>query len=194
MKELIGTEWLFWFTPTQKSKIESLYINHEEDVKTWMFFSIALPTLTYLFSVLANVLIVPTCQLPEKLSSILNNGSLPIISFGIVSAGVSYLMEQIDADNLDFHQIRRRIMSVATILLFLTAGLFIFQSILPNISTHSESWKHLISFIVSLILIWFSASVGIKMYFLQGSFVNDFKASVDDKKKDLNKRDDEFHE
>ena len=71
MKELIGTEWLFWFTPTQKSKIESLYINHEEDVKTWMFFSIALPTLTYLFSVLANILIVPTCQLPEKLSSIL---------------------------------------------------------------------------------------------------------------------------
>lgn len=199
------TEWLFWFTSKHEIKIKNLYKAHEEDSKTWFIFSILLPFLTYLFSIVANLMIIPFCELGEKWSSILNNGSLPIIAFGVISAGIPYLMEKIENRNIqgreienkqivddsrvefdEFHTIRKRVMAVATLFLFLTSGLFIFQSISPNISKTTSFFSSFLSFALSIIFAWFSASIGVKMYLLQGSFIGgDFSNSMKESRNNL---------
>lgn len=166
-----------------------------------------LPGLTYLFSVLANFLIIPICDWDDKWGSVFNNGSLPIIAFGIISAGIPYLMEKIenqsrrkgnkiDKNDIDeLHIIRRRIMSLATIFLFLTSGLFILQSILPNIQTRNNFFIDFISFTLAIIFSWFSVSIGVKMYLVQGAFIvkADFKETIDNTRSSLNNTDNEFN-
>ena len=106
-------------------------------------------------------------------TSILNPPSLSIIAFGIVSSAVSYLVEHIKDGEPAMYDLRKRVMAVSLLLLFVTASLFLFQSL--NVVANSlESFHHSVIFLISLLAAVYSIRVGRKMYLLQSSFADTY--------------------
>lgn len=185
MEKLILTEWVFFFTDEQKETIGANVNKNTHDLKSWLLFTIVLPFLTYFFAVIMNLLVTPTSQLCKSWASIVNNGSLPIVAFGILSSGVPYLMEQMKINDDKIYHLRKRVMAIATVFMFLTSGLFLFQSISPN-TVQLNNFQNITIFLLSVIFAWFAISTGIKMYLLQSDLNTDFGAVTNKKRDDLN--------
>lgn len=167
------TEWCFFLNGEQRKIIEVNATNNKHDLISWLIFAVALPILTYFFAVVMNIIITPIDRLSDVWASVVNNGSLPIAAFGIISSGIPYLMEHLSNINSDINGLRKRVMAIATVFMFLTSGLFLFQSISPN-TVKLEGYQNVIVFLLSIVFAIFSISVGIKMYLLQSALFNDY--------------------
>jgi len=181
--------WVFFLTKKQKRKLNTIRANNIEDYKTWSVYAVLLPLAAYLFAFLVNVLFMANhfhcwsfTDLWKEIFTTLNNGSLPIIGFGIVSSSISYLMEVIDEGNpsqkTNLAYLRRKIMSISVLILFLTSALYILQSINRNYIAISEQQETVV-FIVTIIILILAISSGRKMFLLQKNTIQvDFAASV----------------
>jgi len=175
-----NTDFIFRFNDDQKKALDSIENNPrtKSDFHTWTIITIALPILTFTVAAIFNCILSPNVDyILNNWPKFLLNGSVPIISFGIISSGVSYLMEELDSNTPVVQSIRRRVMGIAIIFLFLTSILYIFQSV----STVSETLKcvaNLILLILSSVVCIFSISIGLKMYLLQNSMVADYGKSL----------------
>ncbi|WP_256003495.1 hypothetical protein [Pedobacter deserti] len=101
---------------------------------------------------------------------------MPIISFGIISAGMPYLLVQLE-EYPNFHIIRRRVMAVAMIFLFLTATMYIFQTMS---GLKLGALTHWTSFLLSAYIFLFCASIGYKMFILQSKNIKSFAGKIHD--------------
>lgn len=166
------TDWVFFFTGEQKKMVSEVRSREKvtSDFKSWILISIILPFLTYLLAALFNVILCKDiASLWKDWPKIFVNGSLPIISFGIISSGVPFLMEDLSIQNPEVSRIRRRVMAVALLFLFLTASVYIFQTV-SLIADRLEPAGSGLVLLVSIIISLFSISVGFKMFLLQSSF------------------------
>ena len=152
--------WFLFLNAEQENYLVSLRRENKVSFITWILFSIILPLAPYIISVLINFLLTGFCNWGK----IINNGSLPIISYGFITAGIVYIMEKIKNDNLIIFQLRERIMPVAVLLLFLNSSIFILET---SVKDTLNTIQHAIVLVVSLFIFYFSLRVSQNMFFLQ---------------------------
>ncbi|WP_035805698.1 hypothetical protein [Lunatimonas lonarensis] len=170
------TDWIFFFEKESYEKLKTI-VNKKENMSeliTWKLIIVYLPLITFFSVFLINLLINIFCY--SRYYYLFNNGSLPIISFGIITSGMPYLIERLE-DYPDFHSMRRRVVAVSMIFLFLTVALYIFQTIqFPGLRINSLS-KSIIT-ISSIFAFLFAFSIGIKMFLLKSENVKSFDEDI----------------
>lgn len=179
---------LFFLTKTQKKQFNTIKYVNIEDYKTWTIYSIVLPLAAYIFAFLVNLiyLLNHPCELTIKnIFSTFNNGSLPIIAFGIVSSGIPYLMEVIENTAVSkwdiISNLRKKVMAVSVVFLFLTSALYILQSMNRNL-IYISGVQEVVIFAVTLFILILACSTGGKMFLLQKStIINDSEYSLRDR-------------
>ncbi len=112
------TEWVYLFDEKNKQALNRIVTNKKnKDIKheflTWQLITVLLPVVTFLFVFIFNMATTNFFKFglvasANKAISIFNNGSLPIISFGILTSGMPYLLEQLKVYP-EYHIIRRRV-------------------------------------------------------------------------------------
>lgn len=180
------TDWLFFFKDSQKKEFTKI-LRHQnnktliDEFITWKLITVFLPLITFLFVVFFNIL---SSNLgPENYYSFFNNGSLPIIAFGIITSGMPFLLEQLEGYP-DLYSVRRRVMAVGLIFLFLSASIYIIQT-LSIIASSLNSITNFIISIVSICVFYISSSVGYKMFILQSKNIKAYDEVVKEGVKDL---------
>ncbi|WP_346861160.1 hypothetical protein [uncultured Draconibacterium sp.] len=152
--------WFLFLNDEQENYLVTLRKENKVSFITWILFSIALPLAPYVISVFINFLLTGFCDWGR----IVNNGSLPIISYGFITAGIVYILEKIRNDNVIIFQLRERIMPVAVLLLFLNSSIFILET---SVKDTLNTLQHVIVLIVSIFIFYFSLRVSQNMFFLQ---------------------------
>ena len=182
MMKLTGfmiTDWIFFFHENEKKSLNDLLSNKKksgliEEFITWKLITAYLPAFTFILAFFFNF-ITNKYNYPN-FYTFFNNGSLPIISFGIITAGMPYLMEQLK-DFPEFHLIRRRVMAIALVFLFLTATLYILQTLNVLSKTYDEFTNIAIT-TLSILGFIFSLSIGYKMFLLQSTTIEDYATMI----------------
>ena len=169
-------DWAYSFQEPQISTLKNLYKKNNDDLWSWTLVTAILPLLTFTFAVFINLFFLDLNKsIIQQIGEMTNNGSLPIIAFGIVSSSVSYLVERLklekEEDESGVFAIRKRTMAVATILLFLSSGLFLLESI-KVISNMFRECHHIILFAISIVISVYAVAVGRKMFVLQSNMVS----------------------
>lgn len=181
------TDWIFFFDEKSNKNLNDILTNDKnkglkEEFITWKLITVFLPLLTFLLVVLLNLLTID-CK-TETFYGFVNNGSLPIISFGIITSGMPYLLEQLQ-NFPDFQATRRRVMAISLFFLFLSASLYILQT-LSIISNQFTNWTRFVLLVISIYIFLFSCSIGYKMFLLQSKNIKDFDEEIKDNLKGLN--------
>lgn len=185
-KGYILTDWFFFFGDKDKKNLDSILQNDKnkgllEEFITWKLITVYLPLITFLLVVILNLL-TNTFD-ANCFYSYMNNGSLPIISFGIITSGMPYLLEQLK-DFPDYQSARRRVMAISLFFLFLSASLYVIQTF-SIISPLLNNLTKLLILIFSIYVFLFSSSIGYKMFLLQSKNITTYEEDVKDKVKDL---------
>lgn len=172
---LYPLEWSYSFQESQRVTLETLHRKNSNDLWSWTLVTAILPLLTFAFATIVNLLFLDfNKNIVQQFGEITNNGSLPIIAFGIVSSGVSYLVERLklekEEEESGVFALRKRTMAVATIILFLSSGLFLLESIKVISSMFNED-HHVILFSISTLISIYAVAVGRKMFILQSNMV-----------------------
>ncbi|MEA5459851.1 hypothetical protein VB796_12420 [Arcicella sp. LKC2W] len=186
--------WIFnWvFVPSSKqiTVLNGLRENNESKSQKWFFIAVILNLAPFLLASLLEWYLHI-----DNFKCFLNNGSLPILSFGIIATNFFYLIENIpENSNQDkelYQNMKLKVSVVAIISLFISTILYVFQSnfILLFLPEHYN-----ISIYISLIVFCYAVSCGRKMFLLQNSFLIDYAASVNDIQEKLEEHDDEFEQ
>ncbi|MDF1518108.1 MAG: hypothetical protein P1P79_09185 [Lutibacter sp.] len=172
--------WFCFFNKDQSDRIDTLKSKNLESYKTWLIFSVSLPLATYLISVILNFLINGFCKWGE----IMNNGSLSIISFGIISSGIPYILEKLQKDDIVIEDLRKRVMAISVLLMFLSSAWFVFQTTSVqqfSNNTNINLTQHLIVFISSLFLLILSVRNSENLFLLQKKLAEDTLPEVVEK-------------
>lgn len=175
------TDWIFIFNDKNKNDLNNIISNDKnkelpDEFITWKLITVFLPLLTFLLVFILNVA-TNICYF-EKYLAFLNNGSLPIISFGILTSGMPYLLEVME-NRPDYHIVRRRVMSIAMFFLFLSASLYILQTL----SIIQDSLSVLTCILIALFSIYIflsSNSIGYKMFLLQTKNIPPYDEDLND--------------
>ncbi len=179
------TDWIFFFSKEEKEKISNLLIN-TDDIKldisklsrefiTWKLITVYLPIFTFLITFFIN-LFTTHCWI-TNIYNFFNNGSIPIISFGLITSGMPYIMEQLEKDQIHYQLIRRRVMAIAVIFMFLTSILYILQTLEVVSDSYNSQSKILIT-LLSICGLLFSLSIGFKMFLLQTNIIDDYELKI----------------
>jgi hypothetical protein len=180
------TDWIFFFNPKNKEdlkRILSAEKNKElsEEFITWKLITVFLPLIPFVLVLVLNI--STNTDSSNLFFSFVNNGSLPIISFGIISSGMPYLLERL-SEFPEYHLIRRRVMAVSLFFLFLSAALYIFQTLyLFNVKINLIT--NIASLFFSIYVLSFSGSIGYKMFILQSKNIPPYDEGVKEDVKGL---------
>lgn len=180
------TDWIFFFNDKNAESIDKIFKRDnsselKEELVTWKLITIILPIVTFMVAVILNI--ITNVHAPERFFSFLNNGSLPIISFGIITSGMPYLLEQLK-EFPEFHTIRRRVMAIALFFIFLSASLYILQTLLI-LSSQFSCVANLILLGASIYVFLFSRSIGVKMFVLQSKNIQSYGEVITEGVRDL---------
>lgn len=141
--------------------------HHRKKSFFWLLISVILNLFPFLLTI-----VIAYCTGNIELLCFINNGSLPIISFGIVTTNFVYLIENLSTDREIYSNLKTLTTVYAIILIFVLALLFIFQSNFLDSFTHSQLTLSLGLSIVCFVL---SVSLGKKMFLLQNKLVSIFE-------------------
>lgn len=186
------TDWIFFFNKKNKEDINKILNDDNRDLNdqnkelkdefvTWKLITVFLPLLTFALALILNLL-TNTPQF-ETFFAFFNNGSLPIIAFGILTSGMPYLLELLE-NYPDYQSVRRRVMAIALFFLFLSASLYILQT-LSIVSKQLGFVSNCFMLILSIYVFLFSSSVGYKMFLLKTENIIGFADEVKNKVNDL---------
>ena len=173
------TDWIFCIDETNQKDIEKIISNEKnkdlpDEFVTWKLITVFLPLLTFLIVLILNIT-TNICHF-DRYFSFLNNGSLPIISFSILTAGMPYLLEVLE-NHPEYHIVRRRVMSIALFFLFLSAALYIIQT-LSIIQNSFNLITNLLLALLSIYVFLTSNSIGYKMFLLQSKNIPPYDENV----------------
>jgi len=175
----ILTDWIFFFSEDNHDDIQKITTSSKnqdffDEFVTWKLIIAFLPLIPFIIVVVINVLTNPLDL--NSFYAFFNNGSLPIISFGIISSGMPYLLEQLK-EFPQYHTIRRRVMAISLIFLFLSAALYILQT-LSVVNSVINCVTSFASMILAICVYFFSNSVGYKMFMLQSKHIESFEDGI----------------
>jgi len=176
---------LWGITDEQKGELKELKKNHLEDLKSWTIFSVFLPLITFGFAVVTNLVYSTPSGVKAKWGTFLNNGSLPIIAFGIMSSSLPYMVEKLSlsgaAKDTIIYSLRKRVVAIVAAVMFLASGLFIIQSLSFLQNNHSQNTLLAIGGLI--VTIW-ATILGRAMFLTQSMIVErDVAGDINDKTK-----------
>ena len=155
-----------------RDQLNLIQDKNKEQYKTWIIFSVIIPFATYIISIVVTFLISGL----KDWEKIVNNGSLTIISLGLLTSGVPYLLEKLDKHNTGIDLIRSRAMAFAMVLIFLSSAWSIFQttslalfSSCPFINT----LQNITVLIIGIAIFAYSFCVSLNMFLLQKKAVEE---------------------
>lgn len=174
------TDWIFLFDKTKKESFRKIITSPQnpylkDEFKTWKLITVYLPLITFLFVVFLNLI---TSGNSDDFIKYFNNGSLPIIAFGIITSGMPYLMEQLE-EYPDYHMVRRRIMAIGLFFLFLSSVIYILQTV-EIVSLKLTFCINILIFVLSCFVFMAAQSIGYKMYLVQSKHIKDFSQDIQD--------------
>lgn len=182
--------WIFIPSNEQKNLITGLRDNNHHQSQTWFFMTVILNLGPFLVAVILERIIHP-----DNILCFLNNGSLPILSFGIIATNFFYLMQNMPDNTYEdikiYENIKMKIYVIGSILMFLSGILYILQS---NFISSFYPHFYIPSIIVSVIAFIYSISSGRKMFLLQNKFLSDFAEELKSTKNKLNNKDKEYED
>lgn len=186
---LIGfssTEWVYFLKNEKKFDLKSMLenpINKEikSEYLTWQLITVLLPFVTFFFVFLLNIFTFDFInksffEAMKSSFSSFNNGSLPIISFSILTSGMPFLLEKLTVYP-EYHLLRRRVMAISMIFLFLSASLYVIQTLniyKDNFNTQAS----ILQIILGCYVFLFACSIGFKMYLLQSTHIIDYEGKI----------------
>jgi len=178
----ILTDWIFFFSKDNQESLTKIFdAARNRDVSdefvTWKLIIAFLPLIPFLLVLGINISANPIDA--HLFYTFVNNGSLPIISFGIISSGMPYLLEQL-GQYPEYHSIRRRVMAISLLFLFLSTAIYIMQT-LYTISQTINNITSFVSMLFAFCIYFFSNSVGYKMFMLQSKNIDSFEDVINDK-------------
>lgn len=180
--------WIFFPSPEQVDRLENLKRNNSSKSQKWFFISVVLNIAPFF---LAGGL--EAYLHSDNLKYFLNNGTLPILSFGIISTNFFYLLENIPENSTGdrelYENIKLKITVLGIICLFIATILYVFQSNFIDNFENNHYWP---SIVFSSIILIYSISCAKKMFLLQNGFLTDYAKTISKTKIDLTKIDDEF--
>lgn len=147
---------LFWITS-----------HHRKKAVQWFQYSVLMNLAPFLISFL-----ISYCIDPSNIYCFVNNGSLPIIAFGILATNMVYLIENIPNGRETYISLKSSTMNFSIIIVFLAAILYIFQS---NFLNHFTQRYLSISLYISLFILVMSIVFGKKMFLLQNKLISLFE-------------------
>lgn len=147
---------LFWLNEQNKS-----------NGNKWVFYSFFINITPFLVAVIIQNIISP-----DEVLTLINNGTLPVLSFSIIATNFIYLIENISSDRDIYYNIKSNLTGLSIILVLVSSILYILQS---NFVTYFNDSNLNSSFIFSLIVLFFSLVVGKKMFLIQNKFISDFE-------------------
>jgi len=180
------TDWVFFFKTKHKDEFSKI-INHRDNTSlldefiTWKLITVFLPLTTFLFVFVLNILSNQIAL--DNFYSYFNNGSLPIIAFSIITSGMPYLLEKLE-NYPELYIVRRRVMAIGLIFLFLSASIYIIETL----KIITSQFNTCLSFVISLLSIgifFISVSIGYKMFLLQSKNIRPYDENVNDNVRDL---------
>lgn len=137
---------------------------------SWTIFTILLPLVTFGFATLVNVLYYEPAKLTEEWGKVFNNGSLPIIAFGILSSSLPFMVDKLTRQDKQkegvMYALRKRVLGIATIVMFLASGLFIIQSLA---ALSNNQFRHQMLMVASVLVIIWAAALGRIMFLTQSA-------------------------
>ena len=146
--------------------------HHRKKTVQWFLISVLLNLVPFLVSILIAYLTDP-----DNLLCFINNGSLPIIAFGIVATNLVYLIENISTERETYSNLKNSTLIFSVILIFPAAILYVFQS---NLLEHFTPVHLKISLWVSIFIFIMSVVMGKKMFLLQNKLVSLFEERFKD--------------
>lgn len=147
-------------------RLKNLKDSNAEQYKTWLIFSVIIPLSTYIVAIVVNVLISGL----NDWEKVVNNGSLTIISLGLLTSGVPYLLEKLEKHDDGIELIRGRAMALAMVLIFLSSAWSIFQTTslaLFSSCPFIKNIQNIITLFVGIIIFSYSVTVSLNMFLLQ---------------------------
>lgn len=162
--------WIFLPDAEEVNELQSLSTANKKRIRNWVIFSVGLPFLPVIVTFLINVLF-EGFQL-----EFLVTGSIPIVAFGIISSNISYLTERLSKTSKVVEIMKKRILGVGVLILFLLVCVFVVESVVKfDLKDRERTYL----FISSMILLFYSISIGIKMFLFQDESVkNKFDKEV----------------
>ena len=185
----------FWFLlwswpllPSAKEArvLKALESDNRDETRNWLFISVIINLMPFLFSVL-----IEFYNNKKNLSHLLNNGSLPILAYGLLATNFFYLLENVPdfAGSRNFQNLKTRLCALSILTMFFAAILYVLQSNWIN----SFQQSHLkVSFYASTLLLLFSIAWGSKMHLLQHKKISDYAEGISNARNNLTHQDNEY--
>ena len=176
--------WNWFLIPdsSQQSLIVSLVNSNKHKLQKWFYITVLLNISPFLVSVMFEAAVNS-----GNVLCILNNGSLPILTIGILATNLVYLNENTpDISNKNEREgidgLKGKVLVVAVLILIVSAFLYFAQSNFVN-SFNGNQLKY--SLYTSVILFVYSVSCGRKMFLLQKETMKDYKDAMETQKQAL---------
>ncbi|MER0441598.1 hypothetical protein [Emticicia sp. W12TSBA100-4] len=180
--------WIFVPSEKQKNLIYSLQQNNSSQSQKWFFIVVVLNLFPFIIAS-----IIERILHSDNFLCFLNNGSIPILSFGILATNFFYLIENVPENDPEYREIyenmKLKVTVVTIILLFISTILYIFQS---NFINYFLPQYYTLSIVISTVILIYSVSGGRKMFLLQNKFLLDFATTIDVTKKQLDDNNDGY--
>jgi len=158
---------LFWLSEQNKSAGD-----------LWFLIAFLLNIIPFLLAV-----IIEAISNNSNVIYILNNGSIPVLAFSIISTNLVYLIENLPAEREIFAHIKTRLQIFSIIVIAISIVVYIFQS---NFVKNFSEDILMISFYSSALLLGLSVILGKKMFLLQNKLIAKFEDNFKDQLEKLN--------
>ncbi len=149
----------------------------KDTLSVWYIFALAGNILPVIIAFGINALINGTCNWLKYI----NNGAIPLVSYGIIISGIYYLIESTKPDH-EF--LKKKVLGIAIILLFISISLFTFLS-LTNIPLSRCKLELMLA--LSIIFGLFAAEISSIMVLMQKSIVQGYDETVDRSRAEVTK-------
>lgn len=168
--------WLLAPDSSQRSLIERLTETNKHKLQKWFYITVLLNLGPFIVSALFEYSINK-----GNILCLLNNGSLPILSIGVLATNLVYLNENVPDINDKGTQdgidgLKGKILVVSILIIIISAALYFAQS---NFVSSFDASQLRYSLIASAALFVYAISCGRKMFLLQNETMKDYKAEMD---------------
>lgn len=125
---------------------------------------------------------------PSSIIRLLNNGSLPLISYSIILSTIIFLLDKTDPNH---EGLRKKLLGISVLLLFISISLY---TMLTSLSMLISLEGHWFLWLVSVTLFSFTINVSKFMILLQKKVVDSYNDTINNAREKISGVDDNFEQ